>query len=48
MQKQKRTSVGKDVEKLNPCAEQVAVKNGIASVENSMAAPQNMKRRIIT
>ena len=44
--KQKITSGGKDVEKLNPCAELVGVPNGIASVKSSMAVPQKMKSRI--
>ena len=44
--KQKITSGGKDVEKLNPCAELVGVQNGIASVKSSMAVPQKMKSRI--
>ena len=43
---QGKKSGGKDVEKLNPCAELVGVQNGIVSVKNSMAIPQKMKSRI--
>ena len=46
--KEKKKSGGKDVEKLNPCAELVGVQNGIVYVKNSMAVPQKMKSRITT
>ena len=42
-QQQKITSAGWDVEKLEPCALLVGMKNGAAAMENSMAVPQKLK-----
>ena len=40
------TSVGKNVEKLEPCALLVEMWNGSAAMENSMAVSQKVKHRI--
>ena len=43
---QKTTTVSKHVRKWNPCAPLVGMKSRTASMENSMAVPQNIKNRI--
>ena len=39
------TSVGKDMEKRNPCALQVGMQTDITTMENSMELPQKNKNR---
>ena len=43
---QKIPNVGKDMEKLNTCTWLVGVQDGTTSAENSMAIPQQAKKKI--
>lgn len=45
---QKTTSVGEDVEKLEPLRSAGGNENGAATVKNSMVAPPKIKHRIAT
>ena len=45
IKRQQITSVGKGVEKKEPCALLVGIQIGAATMENSMAIPQKTKNR---
>ena len=45
-QKQRITSVGKDVDKWKPCALLVAMENGAATMENSMVVSQKIRMAV--
>ena len=44
---QEKTGVGEDVEKWETYALLVGMQTGVAAVENSMEAPQEIKNRVI-
>lgn len=47
IKKWNKIHIGKDMEKLEPCALLVGMYNDIAAVTNGTAAPQKIKHRVI-